>query len=38
MIIIKPRFLKRRLGRQFLAALLGQPLITAIQDKKGFQV
>jgi hypothetical protein len=26
MIIIKPRFLKRRLGRQLLAAILGPPL------------
>jgi hypothetical protein len=26
MIIIKPRFLKRRLGRQFLEAILGPPL------------
>jgi hypothetical protein len=28
MIIIKPRFLKRRLGRQFLTAILGPPLHT----------
>jgi hypothetical protein len=27
MIIIKPRFLKRRLGRQFLAAILGPSLV-----------
>jgi hypothetical protein len=27
MIIIKPRFLKRCLGRQFLAAVLGLPLV-----------
>jgi hypothetical protein len=26
MIIIKPRFLNRRLGRQLLAAILGTPL------------
>jgi hypothetical protein len=29
MIIIKPRFLKRRLGRQFLAAIVGPPLTGA---------
>jgi hypothetical protein len=33
MIIMKPRFLKIRLGRQFLAANLGPPLHTEISLK-----
>jgi hypothetical protein len=32
MIIIKPRFLKRRLGRQLLAAILGSPLLEVIHS------
>jgi hypothetical protein len=30
MIIFKPRFLKRRLGRQLLAAILGLPLVQVV--------
>jgi hypothetical protein len=35
MIIIKPRFLKRRLGRQLLAAILG-PLLDIQQEVISF--
>jgi hypothetical protein len=33
MIIIKPRFLKRRLVCQLLAAILGLPLLTGYNEK-----